>query len=130
MTATPETIARFMSYVDRLPCGCWYWQGARSRGAGNKKWYGSFWYEGRSIRAHRFSAEEIAKQRPLIPGEHRDHTCHFSMCVYPGHIEIVSREENEERKRARKFPHVEYGTYISEQRETLLRYYTRKSGWE
>ena len=40
---TDADIARFMVNVDKLPCGCWFWQGGRSRGAGNKKWYGSFW---------------------------------------------------------------------------------------
>jgi hypothetical protein len=27
-----------MALVDKLPSGCWYWTGSRSRGAGNKKY--------------------------------------------------------------------------------------------
>lgn len=61
-------ITRFLSFVDVLPCGCWFWTGGRSRGRGNKKWYGSFWVKGRTVRAHRFSAVAIGKQSELEPG--------------------------------------------------------------
>ena len=54
-----KSIARFMSYVDKLPNGCWYWMGARSRGKGNRKWYGTFRHNGECIRAHRFASEVI-----------------------------------------------------------------------
>jgi len=36
------------------------------------------------------------------PGCHRDHTCNFSMCVNPAHIEVVSPKENQARKMQRK----------------------------
>lgn len=94
---TDEEIARFMSYVDILPNGCWYWTGARSRGKGNKKWYGSFRYRGRTIRVHRF-VHDVLKGKHCPPGHHRDHTCCFSMCACPEHIEAVTREVNQERK--------------------------------
>lgn len=100
--ADPDDIARFMSYVDKLPGGCWYWAGARSRGKGNKKWYGSFYCGGKVYRAHRWAAVNIGGQRELQKGEHRDHTCHFSMCVNPAHLEIVTHEENQLRKMRRK----------------------------
>lgn len=93
---------RFMSKVEVLRCGCWYWTGARSRGRGNKKWYGSFWVGGKVIRAHRYADEELAGRGPLPPGEHRDHTCEFSMCVNPDHIERVTHDENERRKQERR----------------------------
>lgn len=32
LKASDQDIARFMSYVEKLPNGCWYWTGARSRG--------------------------------------------------------------------------------------------------
>ena len=90
-------VARFMTFVERLDSGCWYWTGARSRGSGNRKWYGSFWVKGRIVRAHRFACEAL--RGVLCPrGCHRDHVCRFSMCVNPEHIEIVSHEENEDRK--------------------------------
>ena len=101
-TSRPDDVKRFMSYVDILPNGCWYWTGARSRGSGNRKWYGSFRVGGTTVRAHRFAAEVIGGQRPLEKGEHRDHTCCFSMCVCPDHIEIVTHEENQERKMKRR----------------------------
>jgi hypothetical protein len=92
-------IARFMSFVDILPNGCWFWTGARSRGRGNKKWYGTFSYKSKSVRAHRFSHDVLGK-KPCPPGHHRDHNCHFSLCVCPDHLEAVTREVNQSRKRS------------------------------
>lgn len=93
INATQEDIARFLGFVDFLPCGCWFWTGARSRGKGNKKWYGSFWVDGRTVRAHAFASEVLGGK--LCPtGHHRDHTCLFSLCVCPGHIEVVTKEVN------------------------------------
>jgi hypothetical protein len=107
MIFTEADVARFMTYVDKLPCGCWFYTGARSRGGGNRKWYGTFWLpnpkpKGQRVRAHRFSAVAIGGQRELEPGEHWDHTCVFSLCVHPDHTEIVTHEVNQERKVARK----------------------------
>ena len=97
-----DDVERFSRYVDRLPSGCHFWTGARSRGKGNKKWYGSFRVKGKTIRAHRFSAEAIGKMGPLPPGHHRDHTCRFSLCVNEAHIEYVTHEENQRRKMSAK----------------------------
>ena len=99
--ATEADIARFMSYVDKLPNGCWFWTGARSRGKGNRKWYGSFFVGGKVVRAHRFACEALT-DKPCPPGSHRDHECCFSLCVNPDHFEIVTHEENQARKMARK----------------------------
>jgi hypothetical protein len=99
--ATPEEIARFLSYVEKLPNGCHFWTGGRSRGKGNKKWYGSFWFRGQSIRAHRFSCEVFGHKH--CPPEHdRDHICEFSLCVNDEHIEIVHKDINQQRKIARR----------------------------
>jgi hypothetical protein len=96
--SVPEAdIKRFMAFVDKLPNGCWFWMGARSRGKGNKKWYGSFKYKGRSIRAHRFSHDELGG-KVCPPGFHRDHLCKFSLCVNFDHIEAVPHEVNQHRK--------------------------------
>lgn len=100
LKATQSDIERFMRYVDKLPNGCWYWCGARSRGGGNRKWYGSFSVGGNVVRAHRFASEVLAGDA-CPSGHHRDHTCFFSMCVNPEHIEVVSHEENEARKKMR-----------------------------
>lgn len=85
-----------MAKVDVLPNGCWYWNGARSRGRG-RKWYGSFSLGKRVVRAHRFSSEVINGDE-CPQDSHRDHTCHFSMCVAPHHIEVVSGAENQARR--------------------------------
>ncbi len=111
--ADASDVKRFLSFIDKLPNGCWFWTGARSRGKGNKKWYGTFWVSskkdkdgnvvipGRSVRAHRF-ASEVFGGKVCPPGHHRDHTCCFSLCVNDEHIEIVTHEENETRKKERK----------------------------
>lgn len=101
MTFDEDDITRFMTYVEKLPNGCWFWTGARSRGKGNRKWYGSFRVKGKVVRAHRFACDAIGG-KVLEPGEHRDHTCCFSLCVNPDHLEIVSHEENQKRKIARR----------------------------
>lgn len=97
LKARPEDVERFMLYVEKLPNGCWFWTGARSRGKGNRKWYGSFRLGKRTVRAHRFAAEVLGLQ-PCPDGHHRDHLCAFSLCVNPAHLETVTREENQARK--------------------------------
>lgn len=99
---TQDDVDRFMTKVQKLPNGCWFWFGARSKGQGNRLPYGSFHVQGHgTVRAHRFAAEAIGgKECP--PGHHRDHECCFSLCVNPKHIEIVTHEENQRRKVARK----------------------------
>jgi hypothetical protein len=94
LVASEADIARFMSYVDKLPNGCHFWSGGRSRGKGNKKWYGSFHLNGRTVRAHKFACEVLGHMGPLPPGHDRDHTCVFSLCVNPEHLEYVPKEKN------------------------------------
>lgn len=100
MTFDESDVQRFMRHVDKLPSGCWFWTGARSRGQGNRKWYGTFKVKGRAVRAHRFACDAIGGNT-LPSGGHRDHTCAFSMCVNPAHIECVTRQENQSRKMQR-----------------------------
>jgi len=97
MSADPADLTRFMSFVEVLPCGCWAWTGARSRGRGNKKWYGSFRVGGRVVRAHVWSHDTIGG-KVCPPGWHRDHTCRFSLCVAPHHLDATTPEENQRRK--------------------------------
>lgn len=95
---TQADIDRFMSYVEKLPNGCWFWNGARSRGGGrNGKWYGSFRVDGRIVRAHRFACDTMGAGA-CPEGSHRDHLCCFSLCVNPAHLEIVPQEENQRRR--------------------------------
>lgn len=94
---TAEELARFYRFVDKLPNGCHFWAGARSRGKGNRKWYGSFWYRGKMIRAHKFAHDHIGG-KVCPPGHHRDHTCEFSLCVNEAHLEAVTHAVNQDRK--------------------------------
>lgn len=107
MIIRSEDFARFWNFVDVLPgrlilpsgretSACWLWTGARSRGKGNKKWYGSFRVGKTVVRAHRFACEAWGKECP--PDYHRDHECFNSLCVNPDHIEIVHRVVNQKRK--------------------------------
>jgi hypothetical protein len=109
--ATQEEIDRFMSFVEKLPNGCWFWTGARSRGGGNKKWYGSFrrssknGKQGKVVRAHVFACDVIGRRGPLPPGHDRDHLCKFSLCVRMEHFEVVTKLVNQQR-RNKKDEHV------------------------
>jgi len=97
LKASKRDIERFMRYVEKLQNGCWFWTGARSRGKGNRKWYGSFRLGSKVVRAHRFSSEVLGGDT-CPPGYHRDHKCGWSLCVHPDHIEVVSATENQRRK--------------------------------
>jgi hypothetical protein len=98
LPASSEEIERFFRYVEVLPNGCWFWAGGRSRGKGNRKWYGSFHYRGRTIRSHVFANDVLAERGPPPPGHERDHCCKFSLCVNYKHIEVVPKAVNGERR--------------------------------
>lgn len=73
--------------------GCVLWTGATQTGKGNTTRYGSFWDEGRSIRAHRWAAVHIHGIE-LGSGE-AGHCCphgHNSLCVQ--HLEGQTKAEN------------------------------------
>lgn len=88
--------------------GCWVWEGAQSTGQakGNERKcvYGTFWDSElkRPLRAHVWIAwrSGIILQPRLPAGMQLDHTCCNSICVNPGHLELVTREENYERAKA------------------------------
>jgi HNH endonuclease len=104
--STGSTSERFLRYVRIQHSGCWIWTGGRSRGKGNKKWYGSFWAEGKTWRAHIWSARFLGGLRALKRGEHYDHTCNNSLCVNYHHLEIVTNQENTRRKVERRNEHL------------------------
>lgn len=102
-----DDLKRWHRFVNILPNGCHEWTGARSKGKRQSKhnsWYGSFWYQGRTIRAHRFACEVIGGREPLPEGHERAHICHFSMCVNEAHIEYqpseINRKEAAKRRRS------------------------------
>ena len=87
-----------------LETQCWIWIGGRSRGQGNQKWYGTFWIGEKSVRAHKFSFVAIGRGT-WVPGHHLDHLCNNSLCVNPKHLEMTTKEINQDRKYKRKHDH-------------------------
>jgi hypothetical protein len=88
---------RYVVYRDALdrladkfvfaPDGCWLWQGALYENG-----YASFWFDGKTGRAHRFIYELLVGSIP----EHLqlDHLCRVRHCVNPAHLEPVTNAEN------------------------------------
>jgi hypothetical protein len=62
------------------------WTGGRSKG------YGLFWWQGRTVPAHRLLFESAVH---LVPEKDElDHLCRNRACVRPDHLRIVSHQEN------------------------------------
>lgn len=78
---------------------CWLWKGSI-----HYKGYGhlNIRINGKHTRvyAHRCMAEIMLK-RPLAPGEEPDHLCLFRRCINPDHLEVVTRQANNDRRLAR-----------------------------
>jgi hypothetical protein len=76
-----ERELRFWSYVDiRADEECWPWVGATD-GRG----YGRFWFDGRTIQAHRFAYEAALGE--TIPADHYGcHSCDYPPCCNPAHV--------------------------------------------
>lgn len=73
---------------------CWNWIGAlTSRG------YGSLGFNTQPWLAHRFAYTHLVG--PIPDGLTVDHTCFNTRCVKPGHLEVVSLQENVRRAHAR-----------------------------
>lgn len=94
----PPALVRIRFEEKILPepmSGCWLWDGAV-----NKAGYGRFTIKsGETVYAHRFSYEiYVAK---ITYGLVIDHTCNNQSCVNPGHLEEVSRKENNYRSYVR-----------------------------
>lgn len=88
-TASQADKDRFWGKVDvRGPDDCWmYTDGGNS--------YGSFYFKGRSFRAHRFAY--LVSGKTIPDGLVLDHTCCVHYCVNPAHLEVVTQEENSHR---------------------------------
>ena len=71
--------------------GCWLW------GAGCDRYgYGNFWFEGRTVSAHRFAYELYVG--PIPDGLHVCHTCDIPSCVNPDHLWLGTNQENTQDK--------------------------------
>lgn len=94
---------RFFGFVvvsdEPPPCGCsapcHLWTGGKSRGQGNKAWYGSFRVGRHVVRSHIFAAVLSGKMRP---GLHVDHLCRNTLCVNNDHLEVVTPTVNSQRR--------------------------------
>ena len=76
---------RFVLFT-RFEGDCLVWTGNAPHG------YGTFWYEGKKVRAHRFAYERFVGRIP--EGLELDHLCRVTRCVNPDHLEPVTRAEN------------------------------------
>ena len=82
---------RFWSKVNRGG-DCWLWTGKISVHG-----YGHFHLEGRLLGAHRVAL--LLSGEALQPDLEVDHLCRVRACVNPAHLEQVTHEVNEARKR-------------------------------
>lgn len=79
--------ARFFSYVDQRPNGCWLWTGGRNGP------YGKFNVAGRTVGAHVFSYE--LEHGPVPVDLQLDHfRCDTPLCVHPDHVRPTTAREN------------------------------------
>lgn len=72
---------------------CWLWKGARSKGGGKRAVYGSFWFNGKMIRAHIYASDEI-KRLECPKSFERHHVCEDTLCVCPEHVEVITQQKN------------------------------------
>lgn len=68
---------------------CWEWQADA-----NRRGYGSFRYQGKIVRAHRYAW--YLENGEIPDGMEIDHQCRNTRCVRPEHLKVVSRKQNQE----------------------------------
>lgn len=94
-----KNIRRFLDKVRVTDQGCWDFTGSTD-GDG----YGQFWFQGRTIGAHRFSAEHLAGL--TIHGLCVCHRCDRPICVNPQHLyagtNSVNTQDRESKQRGAK----------------------------
>lgn len=79
-------IERFLSKINIVD-SCWEWTAFVS-----KNGYGTFWFNGKSCRPHRFIYEYYHGM--ICPDLVLDHLCRNRKCVNPIHLEQVTQKEN------------------------------------
>lgn len=79
---------RYWSKVMPVPwCGCWLWVGG-CKDSG----HGVFWLDSMSRQAHRVAYEALIGD--IDDGLELDHLCRVRCCVYPLHLEPVTKYVN------------------------------------
>lgn len=81
-----ESRSRFYDKVDKSDT-CWLWTTYISQSG-----YGYFWYDGKDIRAHRFSY--LLEGNTIPDGHIVRHICRNRHCVRPEHLETGTYSEN------------------------------------
>jgi hypothetical protein len=95
---TPEErrrsdLGRFWSFVrKRERQACWVWFGHTDRDG-----YGTFWFDGKNVLAHRFSYELHTGKG--LGDKLIDHRCHKTYCVNPAHLRPVTNKQNQENRK-------------------------------
>lgn len=85
-----EPSTRFWPKVRKTET-CWLWTAAVDR-----RGYGRFQLQGRTVGAHRFAYELLVG--PITAGLQIDHLCRVTSCVNPAHMEPVTADENRRRE--------------------------------
>lgn len=78
----------FWMRVDKdAPNGCWQWLGSQGQ-----KGYAQWHIGGKTIYVHRYSYNILVGEIPISLVI--DHLCRNRSCVNPGHMELVTQQEN------------------------------------
>lgn len=85
-------LLRFAQYCRHdAVTGCINWIGGKTRGRGKTCYYGAFWFEGRSWRAHRW-AGLFVHGLEVRRDDHVDHKCCNTLCVQ--HLQATTPSYN------------------------------------
>lgn len=93
---TDNDLKRFLKYLVFDPgTGCVLWIGGRSTGGRRNVSYGSFHFQGRNWKAHRWAAKYIHGLDISDPDTQVDHFCEpfpNSLCVH--HLQVIKGADN------------------------------------
>src|SRR5712692_8182930 len=87
ITEDDKVEKRFFEKIEINDNNCWV-----LKASDNLQVYGQFYYNGKTILAHRFSFEYFKEK--IEPNNVIDHICKNTLCVNPNHLEQVTTREN------------------------------------